>query len=371
MTRKLTKKDLADIFKNAVKDLKGPDKTVAFSNEVKAKFPHRDPSDVLKGGMYYTKLLGLKAADGGEIKALTDDIMYTGADGQGGYINAPRETMAEIVRIMEEQSVVARLADFRTQTSDGVRVVTDTSALTVTYTDEAVAKTVTKPTLTKVDLDLKKPALQIVISDEEIQGSLVDIVSYLDTKCGEAFGQDLDYQFLGRDVASPYVSIPYNVLVNEVDLASADADGLTYAKFVEASCSIVSQAAAGARWFMHRTVLGDCLSIVDGVGRPIFQQDPTGAAFGTILGFPVELVEKMPVKTGYGTGVVPVLFGNLKYLRIGVKHGLQIKVSGDVTVTLDGNLVSCWENNLTALRAEARRSGALTIPSAFARFEMP
>ena len=332
----------------------------------------REAESVIKTARFYQKLLGFRAQnrEDGIVKALTDDIMYTGSDAQGGYINAPAETAKEIARIEAETSVVARFATMRPQNSDTLNVTTDTSDLTVTYTAEAVAKTKTKPTLTQVSMVLRKPALQIILSDEEIQGSLVDIIAYLNQRIGEEFGQDLDYRVLGVSAATPYDSIPHVSGTNAVTLSGHAASDITYAKLVEATVGIKSFAAKGARFYMHRTVLGDVMSIVDGNGRPVFQLDPTQKGIGSILGFPIELVEKMPASSSYAADVVPILFGDLKYWRIGVKHDLRIKTSGDVAVTLDGSLVSCWENNLTAVRAELRRSGALIIPSTFSKIVM-
>lgn len=332
----------------------------------------RDAEGVIKTAQYYQKLLGFKAQnhEDGVVKALTDDIMYTGSDGAGGYINAPAETAKEIARIEADASVVARFATMRPQQSDELNVTTDTSSLTVTYTAESVAKTTTKPVLTSVNMALKKPALQIILSDEEIQGSLIDIIAYLNQRIGEEFGQDLDYRVLGVTAATPYDSIPNVSGTNEVTLAGHDDADITYPKMVDMTTGIKSAAVSGARFYLHRTVLGSVQKIVDGNGRPIFQADPTDKSIGKILGFPVELVEKMPAASTYAASIVPILFGDLKYWRIGVKHDLRIKTSGDVAVTLDGSLVSCWENNLTAVRAELRRSGALMIPSTFSKMVM-
>jgi len=351
---------VAEVIGEKIAELKQPAARKAFIDEAGGPEP---AEAYLKQAQFYCKVLGVKALDGQEIKAITDDIVYTGATGQGGYINAPAETMAEIARIAKQASAVQRLARKFSQNVDTMYVPTDTSDLTFTLTGESVAKTTTKPTFTRSTLTLVKPAALVVITDEMISGSVVNIVDYLNTRLGEDYGEYLDTKVLGVSATSPFDNIAHITGVNEVTLP---AGGVDFDSAIDVTSAIKSKAMQRARWFMSRTVLAEFRKVKGTDGQPIFQP-PMGQAPGTILGYPVEIIDVMPTYAAATTGLMCALFGDLSYWYMGEGKAFNIGVSRDAAVTLDSTLTSLWENNMIGIRAEARVSGALVLPSAFVR----
>jgi HK97 family phage major capsid protein len=317
----------------------------------------------IKQATFYGKLLGFVARAGGEIKAITDDIMYTGAATQGGNINAPPEIFAEIQRIEKDASVVVPLCTTINQTRDVIYVPTDTSDLAITYAEEAGKKGVTKLALTKATLTLKKPAAIVVISDELLDGSVVAIVDYINTRIGEDFAEDYDYRVIGPAAATPYDNISNVSGTAHVDLTGT-AGIPTYKDVVDVTSSIKARAMRGAGWFMHRSVLGEFRKVVGSDGHPLFQSALAGQPT-SLAGFPIYLSDTMITWSAASSTDVVALFGNMKYWFRGVKRELNISQSRDAAITLDGTLTSLFENNMMAIRAEARRSGALVLPSAF------
>ena len=63
-------------------------------------------------------------------KAIADDIAYTGADGQGGYL-VPEDIMAQIARLLPQKSLVAQKATFFPQEAPTVNLPTLVSGLAV------------------------------------------------------------------------------------------------------------------------------------------------------------------------------------------------------------------------------------------------
>jgi len=352
---------IGEVLAEQISELKQPAGRKAFVDE--AGGPDKAVG-YLKQASFYAKALGVEDKfNGVDLKAITDDIVYTGANGQGGYLNAPAETMAEIARIGKEASAVMRLARKFTQNSDTLYVPTDTSDLTFTVTNESVAKTSTKPTFTRATLSLKKAAALIVVTDEMISGSVVDMVDYLNTRLGEDYGEFLDTSVLGASATSPFDNIAHVSGTNSVTLES---DGPDWDKLIDVTASIKSKALRKARFFMDRTTFAEIRKVKGTDGQPIFQAGLAGQP-GSILGYPVELIDVMPTYSDATSGEMVALFGDLSYWYMGQGAAFNIGVSREASVTLDSTLTSLWENNMVGIRAEALVSGALVLPSAFCK----
>ncbi len=350
---------IGEVLAEQIADLKQPAGRKKFIDE--AGGPD-EATGVLKAAQYYANVIGISAGDGSELKDITGSILWTGEPAQGGNLVAPEEVMREIVRIEKEASVVSRLCRTLNQTTQRLRVPTDTGDVTVTYVGESIAKSVTKPSFGKVDLDLKKAALLVVLTDEMISDSVVDIVNHINTKIGEEFGADLDTRVLGPADTTPFSNIDQNA-GNTINLPS---NGPDYNSAIDVTTSIARRAMRGARWFMHPTVLGEYRKVKGTDGHPIFQP-PLAGAIGTICGYPVELVDTMPTWNDASATEMVALFGDLGRWYLGRNKALQMRVSDTASVTLDGSLVSAFENNLIIIRAEDRKSGALVLPAAFTR----
>lgn len=106
---------------------------------------------------------------------------------------------------------------------------------------------------------------------------------------------------------------------------------------------------------------------VDANGRPLFLDSPTidNAAIlraGRLLGRPSFI--------GEGVGKDPVIGfgGDWSKAVWGVVGGISYDVSTQATVTLDGELVSLWEHNLVAVRAEAEYGWLAHDTGSFVKF---
>lgn len=109
---------------------------------------------------------------------------------------------------------------------------------------------------------------------------------------------------------------------------------------------------------------------VDLNGRPLFVDSPTTENAATIrsgrlLGRPSHIAE------GVGDEDILGFSGDWSKAVWGVVGGISYDVSRQATVTLDGELVSLWENNLVAVLAEAEYGWLLHDEEAFVAFTEP
>jgi HK97 family phage major capsid protein len=300
------------------------------------------------------------------LKAVTNP-MQEGTDSLGGFL-VPVETMAEVLRLVQEQSVAYQFARKVPQKSDIMTVPVKDSGPSVTYTNEANLKAGTGLTFKQVVLTLKKPACWVVLSQELIEDSIVDIVGYINEQIAEAFAQDLDDQAFNA-TGTPYMGIFADTTVNQVTMASGETafTDLTADHLADMLSSVVSNALAGARYFMHRTIINIVRKLKDTTSGQYIWAGPVGGDPPTIWGYPYSLVEQMPALSDSGVSTNFVVYGNLKHLLIGTKNELRVRQSDEASVTIDGTLTSAFEANLRVIRAEARRSLAVGLGAALVR----
>ena len=106
---------------------------------------------------------------------------------------------------------------------------------------------------------------------------------------------------------------------------------------------------------------------VDLNGRPLFVDSPTSETAepvraGRLLGRPALIGEGVANAKVVGFG------GNWEKAAWGVVGGISYNVSTQASVTLDGELVSLFENNLVAILAEAEYGWICHDPQAFAKY---
>lgn len=84
----------------------------------------------------------------------------------------------------------------------------------------------------------------------------------------------------------------------------------------------------GARWWMHPQMLVRMLHVKDGNGRPIFltaNEAPSAGAIGSILGYPVTLIEVGPNTNSAGNAVAA--FGDPQSHVVGVRRDFMFEAS--------------------------------------------
>ncbi|GAU66667.1 ABC transporter substrate-binding protein [Streptomyces sp. NBRC 110611] len=110
----------------------------------------------------------------------------------------------------------------------------------------------------------------------------------------------------------------------------------------------------------------------DSFGRPLFQAagpDLSDATM-TVMGLPVRYGRAVSGKIGANHDTrVRAIGGDFNQLRVGIVKDLRLDFTDSASITLGGQLVSLWENNLVALRAEIIFGWAIGDLEAFAAYE--
>src|SRR5690606_21206925 len=124
-------------------------------------------------------------------------------------------------------------------------------------------------------------------------------------------------------------------------------------------------------WAFDDVLEAGLLSSVDSTGRPLWIDTPPSSTVvarnGSVVGRPAFMGEG--VSSINQTDVVGFA-GDWSQAAWGAVGGISYRISTEATVTINGSLVSLFENNLVAILAEAEYGWLLNDASAFVKYSV-
>lgn len=118
---------------------------------------------------------------------------------------------------------------------------------------------------------------------------------------------------------------------------------------------------------------GDLLTAVDVQGRPVFQQAINlKDSFDTVLGLPTAYAKAVSGQVGaYTDQGVRAIGGDWSALRYGFAQDITITTSDQATIVDGATTYNLWQQNLTAVLAEAIFGWVVLDESAFVKYTIP
>ena len=292
------------------------------------------------------------------------------------------EMSAPIFEKAARQSVVQTLVRQVPLGANGKSIPVVTGRPTANWVAEGAKKPSTKGTRTLKTIAPQKLAAIIVNSAEVVRADPAGYVSSSRDELAEAFAIAFDYASLHNLGGDGTGTGPFSTYIDQTTKSqelggTSQANGGLQADLKEALYEIVSDTdASGKRrykltgWAMDDIVEPMFWGAVDTTGRPLWTDLPTdqAASFlggsGRLLNRPAYMGEGVSTPNftsavGYG--------GDWSQAAWGVVGGISFDVSDQATVTINGELVSLWENNLVAIRAEAEYGFLVNDPDAFVK----
>lgn len=298
-----------------------------------------------------------------------------------GFI-APEEA-APIFERAARESVVMRLAQRVPLGPSGSKIPVVTGRPTAGWVGEASPKPASAGTMTPKTITPQKLASIMVVSAEVARLNPAQFVTTMRDSFAETFAVAFDRAALhdegpdGTPGAGPF-STYIDQTSKQVELGTATAQqGGTYADIVEGMQLVVASTGADGRrnrvtGFAFDDVVEPTLLLsVDGNGRPIYidtpLEDTTSARGGRLIGRPSFMSEgvasaNLQDVVGYA--------GDWSQVAWGAVGGISYRISTEATVTINGSLVSLFENNLVAILAEAEYGFLLNDASAFVKYAL-
>ena len=215
--------------------------------------------------------------------------------------------------------------------------------------------------MTLKTLSPKKIAAIAVVSAEVVRANPGDYVNIFREDIAEAFALAFDSAAL-HGTSTPFGASNYIAATTKtVALGTASqANGGIFADFNSGLSLLVADGRRLNGFALDASLEPDFNASVDNTGRPIFIDSPlvenagpirTGRLLGrtAFIGEDVQAVIPETPSTAYEVAFA----GDWSKSVWGVVGGITYDVSTQASVTINGSLVSLFENNLVAIRAEA------------------
>lgn len=298
-----------------------------------------------------------------------------------GFLN--REQAQPIFERAARISVAQRLAQEVPLGGNGVSIPVVTGRVSAGWVSEGNQKPASAGTLTLKNMDPKKIAVIAVVSAEVVRANPGNYMTLIRNQVAESFAIGFDQAAFhdagpdGTATAGPF-STYLDQSTKSVELGStAQSAGGVYGDIVAGLKLLVDDSKRLTGFALDDQMEPTMLGSVDLNGRPIWIDTPldetTAAMFaanqaqparpGRLIGrtsFMSEGVAGGDSVKGYG--------GDWTQAAWGVVGGISYDVSTEATVTINGTLVSLWERNLVAVRAEAEYGWIVNDAQAFVKY---
>lgn len=323
-----------------------------------------DLSPQAKGIKFKAFCRALIGGDRQTLVKMSDDVakvrnLSEGTTTAGGFL-VPEEFRAEIQRLEPLYGVIRANARIIPMAFDTINIpAAGSTRQSANWTNEAAQILQTDPTFRQLTLTINKLASLPVVTSELLSDANVDVMNYLAMIIAEEFGKQEDIQGF-NGTGSPFVGVLNATGVPTTPHAGGTSVlSLSYPDIVKATTSIYTNAAAGSKFYFHRTVIGHIRSLITTTGAPIM-----GATADSVAGYPLVAAEVLPNTNLAASLGTYAIFGNLnRGLAFGERGSITMDIGREGTVA-SNNL---FEKDMVALRVIERVSMGVLLPSAFVK----
>lgn len=340
-------------------------------DKTKAPASGKDLSKEMKL-LYYVR--GVKS---GNFKQYIDAVGKAAADpmntGDDSQVVPPAEFIAEVERLEEEFGVASRDANVRRSTRGaGIIYVMGDDDLEIFDTEEGGRKRSTRLSYKQKTLAWKKWAGILPMTDELSEDSAIDLWADATQRFARAFSRKEDQLVFTANLSGGKnkKGILYETGTNEV-LVPGDMADITYENLVDMIYGVPSQSGNTGKFYLNRTILPILAKLKDEEGRPLWLPSLSQGVPSTILGRPYVETEVLPGFVENDLNLPFMVYGNLRYVTLGIRKDIQMKmfdtgiVGGVGEEDEDENTINLLTQDAQALRAVKRMNAVVRFPEAF------
>lgn len=319
-------------------------KSVDELSEIKIAVPNREDKKHKEVSMKTVHFLG--ALMDGDVQKL--QVLVEGTGSRGGFL-VPEEFANMIVEDIRDESVMRRIADVITTSSDTLHLPNLASRPKAAFRSEAAVKNTSTVDFGETVFTPYSVATIVSLSNElvadaslGVNGSIVNYVSQL---MAQSLREREETAFwLGNGTGQPTGVDNYTfrtVTASPTDASRADA-------FIQAYMRTPQGYRSRGVWAMNSGTIENALELKDGQGNYLLRRLGETPQL-TVLGRPIYEVNDL--------GGGKAFFGDFSYYKIVDREGIGVRVSDEATVAG----VSGFERNITHVRVEKRVDAELTL----------
>jgi HK97 family phage major capsid protein len=279
-----------------------------------------------------------------------------------------RDQSEAIFERAAQQSVVQSLARRVPLGINGQAIPVVTGKVTAGWVAEGAQKPASSGSLALKTMDPKKLAAIAVVSAEVVRANPGGYMDLLRPQIAEAFAIAFDAAAF-HGTSSPFSTNLDTGSSTQEFTGTAPAFTAVYDDLNAGFATLVNAGKKVTGWAFDSRMEPVFNGAKDTTGRPLWIDSPTvdqeaviraGRLFGR------------PAFTGDGVyAATPKIYGyagDWTQVAWGVVGGISYKVSTEAAVTINGTLVSLFENNLVAILAEAEYGFLVNDPASFVKF---
>jgi HK97 family phage major capsid protein len=292
-----------------------------------------------------------------------------------GFLN--RTQAQPIFERAARMSVAQRLAREVPLGGNGVSIPVVTGRLTAGWVAEGGQKPASNGALGLKTMDPKKISVIAVVSAEVVRANPGNYMSLIREQVAEAFAVGFDnaaFHDSGPDGTAG--GGPFTTYIDQTAKSvevgtTTQANGGIHGDLVAGLKLLVDDRKKLTGFALDDTMEPLILGATDTSGRPLYVDLPTDETSAAVAR-PGRLLSR-PSFMGEGVGTTDAAKilgygGDWTQAAWGVVGGISYDVSTEATVTINGALVSLWENNLVAVRAEAEYGWLVNDTAAFVKY---
>ena len=312
----------------------------------------------------------------------------TAGSGAGQFGSAiPQDKSYEVIANIYEDSAILQLADVRQMTS-AVQDVVTAGTLNFPAGMANVAEAGLKPAadgaLTSYQLVANKMAVFVVVSDELLAESAVDIVGFYQDAITQQMAKLIDTTGLLGGANTPFASNLASAATAaggahvQVVGGTLAAQTNHIARLTDAFNSVEADDYVPSGWLVQRALKGTLRASNDSTGRPLLTESFQGDVPDQLWGEPAYFLGRGVFPTSAVNSLRAVV-GDFSQFVVGIREELGFSLHSEGVVDITGaggamgaaNVINLLQNNIKALKAEMRLGGIITANAAFARLNNP
>jgi HK97 family phage major capsid protein len=289
-------------------------------------------------------------------------------------LGIPQDKQIEVIANVYEDSAIMQLADVRPMTSQSQEIVsmgTFNWAAGMNLVAEAAAKPESDGGLTSATITANKMATFIIVSDELLAESDVDLLQFYQDAIVQRMAFLIDQMALAGGGAFGSANLGAAAAAaggNHVQVLGGTfaAPTVTIDKFTAAYNSVEADDFVPDGWLIQRPIKGSLRALTQaGTNMPLLAENFQGDVPDQLWGEPAYFLGRN-VFPASAASVIRAVVGDFSQYVIGVRDELTFSLHNEGTVA-GRNLL---ERNETALRAEMRLGAAVLSNAAFARINL-
>ena len=289
----------------------------------------------------------------------------TTTSGFSGFLNADQS--GPIFEQAYRTSVVQQLGRQVPLGANGVEIPVVSTKPTAGWVAEAGVKPASQGTMALKTMTPKKLAAIAVVSAEVVRANPGGYVDLLRPQLAEAFAVAFDSAAL-HGTSTPFTTYIDQTTQTDIEIGTAAASAGSVHTDLNNGLKALVDDGKRLTGFAFDVIAEPLFNAaVDTTGRPLFIESPLvetaeTVRAGRVLGRPAFIGEGVAASTTIGYG------GDWSQVAWGTVGGINYDVSTETSVTINGALVSLWERNLLAVRAEAEYGFLVNDVDAFVTY---